>query len=60
MVAATDTAPTAQSYDVFKDLSSRLERQLGLLDLLMGREVDAFNKAVEDQHVGAAPIRRRR
>jgi hypothetical protein len=59
VVAATDTAPTAQSYDVFKDLSSRLERQLGLLDLLMGREVDAFNKAIEDQHVGAAPVRRR-
>jgi hypothetical protein len=59
VVAATDTAPTAQSYDVFKDLSSRLERQLGLLDLSMGREVEAFNKAVEDQHAGAAPVRRR-
>jgi hypothetical protein len=59
VVAASDTAPTAQSYDVFKDLSARLERQLGLLDLIMGREVDAFNKAVEDQHVGAAPVRRR-
>jgi photosystem II stability/assembly factor-like uncharacterized protein len=60
VVAATDTAPTAQSYDVFKDLSTRLERQLGLLDLVMGREVDAFNKAIEDQRVGAAPIRRPR
>jgi photosystem II stability/assembly factor-like uncharacterized protein len=59
VVAASDTAPTAQSYDVFRDLSTRLERQLGLLDLLMGREVDAFNKAVEDQRVGAAPVRRR-
>ena len=59
VVAATDTAPTAQSYDVFKDLSARLDRQLAALDEIMERDVAAFNKAVEDQHVAAIPLRRR-
>jgi photosystem II stability/assembly factor-like uncharacterized protein len=59
VVAATDTAPTAQSYDVFKDLSSRLERRLAALDEIIERDVVAFNKAVEDQHVSAIPVRRR-
>src|SRR2546428_9353157 len=60
VVAVTDTAPTAQSYDVFKDLSARLDRQLAALDEIMERDVTAFNKAVEDQHVAAIPLRRRR
>ncbi len=53
VVAGTDTAPTAQSYEVFKDLSARLERQLSRLDGIMERDVAAFNKAIEDQHVAA-------
>ena len=55
VVAATDTAPTAQSYEVFKDLSGRLDRQLERLDSIMVKEVEAFNKLVEDQHVAAIP-----
>jgi len=55
VVEATDTAPTAQSYEVFKDLSGRLDRQLERLDSIMVKEVEAFNKLVEDQHVAAIP-----
>ena len=60
VVAASDTAPTAQSYEVFKDLSMRLDRQLERLDGIMAREVAAFNQAAEEQHVAAIPTRPRR
>jgi len=60
VVAATDTAPTVQSYEVFKDLSMRLDRQLERLDGIMAREVAAFNQAAEEQHVAAIPTRPRR
>ncbi len=60
VVAATDTAPTAQSYQVFTDLSARLDRQLARLDEIMDREVTAFNEAVEDQRVAAIPKRIRK
>ena len=60
VVAATDTAPTAQSYEVFNDLSSRLDRQFARLDAIMERQVTVFNKAVEDQHIAGVPKRIRR
>ena len=60
VVAATDTAPTAQSYEVFKDLSARLDRQLARLDEVMTRDVAAFNEAIQDQHIAAIPLRPRR
>ncbi|MCA1583980.1 MAG: glycosyl hydrolase [Acidobacteria bacterium] len=59
VVAATDTAPTAQSYEVFKDLSARLDQQLARLDALMSGELAAFNKAVDDHHLIAIPRRMR-
>jgi photosystem II stability/assembly factor-like uncharacterized protein len=60
VVAATDTAPTAQSYEVFTDLSARLDRQLARLDEILARDVIAFNKAVEAQQVTAIPLRVRK
>jgi photosystem II stability/assembly factor-like uncharacterized protein len=42
VVAASDTAPTAQSYEVFKDLSARIDRQLKKLDEIM-KEVRGLN-----------------
>ena len=60
VVAATDTAPTAQSYEVFRELSARLDRQLERLDGIMAREVAAFNQAAGEQHVPAIPTRPRR
>jgi len=60
VVAATDTAPTAQYYAVFKDLSDRLAVQLTRLDQIMEKDVAAFNRAVEEQHVAAIPKRPRK
>jgi flagellar hook-associated protein FlgK len=58
-VAATDIAPTRQSYDVFNDLSARLARLLAKLDEIVDRDVAAFNKAMADGHVPAVTLRPR-
>ncbi len=60
VVAATDTAPTAQSYAVFHDLSAGLDRQLATLDEIMARDVPAFNKALADQHLDAIRVNTRK
>jgi photosystem II stability/assembly factor-like uncharacterized protein len=60
VVAASDTAPTAQSYEVFKELSAKLDQQLARLDELLAKDVPAFNKAVDDQKLGAIPVRTRK
>ncbi len=60
VVAATDTAPTAQSYQVFADLSARLDRQLVRLDQIIDRDVPTFNKTLEAQRLAAIPMRPRK
>ena len=60
VVAATDAAPTAQSYAVFKELSDRLKTQLTRLDQIMEKDVSAFNRMIEEQHVAAIPKRVRK
>jgi hypothetical protein len=60
VVAATDTAPTAQSYVVFKELSDSLAAQLTRLDQIMEKDVSAFNRMIEEQHVAAIPKRVRK
>jgi hypothetical protein len=59
VVAATDTAPTAQSYQVFEDLSRRLDAQLTKLSQIEEKDVAAFNAAAEAQRVPAIPRRPR-
>jgi hypothetical protein len=59
VVAASDTAPTAQSYAVFSDLPARLDHQLGRLAEIMARDVAAFNQALVDQHMPPIATRTR-
>jgi photosystem II stability/assembly factor-like uncharacterized protein len=44
VVQSADARPTSQSYDVFKDLSTRLDEKLGLLDAASKAAVPRFNK----------------
>jgi hypothetical protein len=44
VVGSADARPTAQSYDVFKDLSARLDAQVARLDAVLKTDVPAFNK----------------
>jgi hypothetical protein len=44
IVESGDSKPTAQSYEVFKELSGRLDKELARLDALVKGELAAFNK----------------
>ncbi len=59
VAAAADARPTQQSYEVFKELSSRAEAQLGLLDLIEKRDLPEFNKLVKDADVPAVLIKKK-
>ncbi|MGE5362091.1 MAG: hypothetical protein ACM3NQ_24000, partial [Bacteroidales bacterium] len=47
VVESADARPTAQSYEVFKDLSARLDAQLARLDTLTKTEVDPFLRSAK-------------
>ncbi len=57
VVESADARPTAQSYDVFKDLSARLDGQIARLDAVVKTDVPAFNTllgARKVERVGAS------
>jgi photosystem II stability/assembly factor-like uncharacterized protein len=57
VAASADARPTQQSYSVFKELSSKANAQLGLLDLIEKRDLPEFNKIVKDADVPAVLIK---
>ncbi len=44
VVESADARPTDQSYEVFKDLSARLDAQVNRLDALVRDQVEPFLK----------------
>jgi photosystem II stability/assembly factor-like uncharacterized protein len=56
-VTGSDTAPTEQSYAVFKDLSAQLQVQLDQLKQVDESDVAAFNKLVREQNIPAITIK---
>ena len=48
MVASADFAPPKQTYEVFSDVSGRIDVQLGLLDKVVDDDVPAFNELVRE------------
>jgi hypothetical protein len=53
VVASADGAPTQQSYDVFLDLSSRIDQQLIRLQAVVERDVAAFNDLIRQSALPA-------
>ena len=53
VVASADGAPTRQSYEVFDDLSGRIDRQLGALQRVVDEDVAAFINLVHELEVPA-------
>ena len=53
-VESGDSRPTDQAHTVFKELSSRLDKQLARLDALVKTELAAFNKSLEG--AGQQPV----
>ena len=56
-ITGSDTAPTAQSYEVFKELSAQLQIQLDQLTQVETSDVAAFNKLVRDQNIPAINLK---
>jgi photosystem II stability/assembly factor-like uncharacterized protein len=60
VVESGDARPTDQAYEVFRELSARLDKELGRLDSLVNTDLAAINKVLADQKLepikdGAAP-----
>jgi len=49
--------PTDQSYEVYKDLSGRIDAELGKLRGLISGDLVAFNQMVRDQNVPAVVVK---
>jgi photosystem II stability/assembly factor-like uncharacterized protein len=56
-VAGADTAPTEQSYAVFKELSAALQVQLDKLHQIDTADIAAFNKLVREQNIPAITVK---
>lgn len=56
VVAGSDARPTNQSYQVFRELSSRADAQLGLINLLKNRDLPEFNRLVRKADIPAVII----
>jgi len=53
VVASADAAPTQQAYDVFHDLSARIDRHLERWRDALATDVAAFNRLVRDAAIPA-------
>jgi hypothetical protein len=53
VVASADTAPTQQAYDVFADLSARIDRQLARWQELLAKDIATFNTLVRNADIPA-------
>jgi hypothetical protein len=56
-VSGSDTAPTEQSYAVFKELSAALQVQLDKLQQIDNNEIASFNKLVREQNIPAITVK---
>jgi hypothetical protein len=58
VIDSADTAPTAQSYEVFKTLSTRLDEQLSKLNQVYEKDVPALNDVVRQRGIPAIVIKK--
>jgi len=56
-VSSADFRPTEQSYQVFHELSSKADSQLGLLDLYLERDLKNFNRLVKKEDIPAVVVK---
>jgi hypothetical protein len=56
VVPSADAAPTQQAYDVFADLSGRIDRQLERWQQLLTTNVSTFNMLIRNADVPAVVL----
>ena len=57
VVTQSDTAPTEQSYAVFKDLNAQLQVQLDRLGAIDSKDITGFNEAVRQGNIPAITVK---
>lgn len=57
IVARSDTRPTDQSYELFKELSAQADVQIARLDELIQTDLAAFNKIVKEADIPAIIVK---
>jgi photosystem II stability/assembly factor-like uncharacterized protein len=60
VVAGTDAKPTDQSYDVFNDLSAKLDVQLAKLNEVVEKDVPEFNELIRSSNIPAIFVKKRK
>ncbi|MCY7377495.1 MAG: hypothetical protein LH472_16175 [Pyrinomonadaceae bacterium] len=50
-VDGADFAPTAQSFDVYNDLTGKIDAQLGILERIKAEDIAAFNKLFAEKNL---------
>lgn len=58
VVDASDYAPTMQSYDVYNDLTARIDAQLAILARIKSEDIASFNKAYTERGLPVVVPRR--
>jgi hypothetical protein len=56
-VDSADYAPTAQSYDVYKDLTGKIDAQLANLARIKAEDIAAFNRAFAEKNLPVIVIK---
>jgi hypothetical protein len=56
VVASADGAPTQQAYEVFRDLSTRIDQQLIQLQTVVHGDVTAFNELIHTSSIPAVSL----
>lgn len=59
IVSAADARPTNQSYQVFREYTSRADSQIGLIDLLIKRDIPEFNRLVKKADIPAVKLEKK-
>lgn len=57
VVASSDTKPTDQSYELFKELSAQADVQIAKLDKFIQTDLAAFNKIVKEADIPAVIVK---
>ncbi len=58
VVASADARPTGAAYQVFRELASRADTQIGQLNLLLRRDIPDFNRMVRDAEIPAVIMKK--
>jgi len=59
IVSAADARPTNQSYQVFREYTSRADSQIGLINLLIKRDIPEFNRLVKKADIPAVMLEKK-